>query len=550
METDMRATGSNARAGHRLRRDMGLLGLTFAVVGSIIGSGWLLGALSAAQVAGPASIISWVLAAIIVAVLALVHAELSAAYPVAGGSARFPHYVFGGLAGFMAGWMGWIYSVTLAPIEVEAALQYATNYLPGLTQKSGEVAVLTPLGYLVAAILMLIFTVINALGVKRLSQTNTAAVWWKIAIPLLTIIALGITAFHPGNFSAGGGFAPFGVKGILAALPAGVVFALIGFEQAVELAGEARDPNRNIPRAIIGAQIIGTIIYLLLQVVFIAALSPQNLVHGWANPISKGSFGPYASIAGGLGLGWLAVLLYIDAFISPAGTGLLYLGSSARLAYALTREGYVPAIFARVSARGVPIISLIFSFVIGMLLFLPFPGWQTFVGLVTSAAVLMYVFTPLAYAALKRGDPDYQRPFELKGGRILAPLSFAAANLLVYWSGWGVIWRLFAMLAFGFVLMAISLATNRGTRPPLHLRHTIWMWPYLLGIAVISYLGQYGGGLGLIPLWVDIAIVIVFSFAIFAWAIASIRPTEEVRTAIEGDRDGDPSELPTPAAEA
>ena len=550
METDMRAAGSGPRAEHKLRRDMGLLGLTFAVVGSIIGSGWLLGALSAAQVAGPASVISWILAAVIVAVLALIHAELSAAYPVAGGSARFPHYAFGGLAGFTAGWMGWVYSVTLAPIEVEAAIQYATNYLPGLTQKSGGVAVLTLFGYIVAAVLMLIFTVINAWGVKRLEQTNTAAVWWKIAIPALTIIALGITAFHPGNFSAGGGFAPFGIKGIFEALPAGVVFALIGFEQAVELAGEVRDPNRNIPRAIINAQIIGTIIYLLLQIVFIAALSPQNLVHGWANPISKGSFGPYAGIASGLGLTWLAVLLYIDAFISPAGTGLLYVGASSRLAFALAREGYVPAILTRVSVMGVPIISLIFSFVVGMLLFLPFPGWQTFVGFVTSAAVLMYVFTPLAYTALKRGDPDYKRPFELRGGSVLAPLGFIAANLLVYWSGWSVVWRLLAVLAFGFVLMAVSLATNAARRrPSLDFRHTVWLWPYLLGMAVISLLGQYGSGLALIPPWVDIAVVIIFSLAIFYWAMASIRPTEVIRASIEGDREMEATDPLASAAE-
>ena len=478
--------------------------------------------------------------------LALIHAELSAAYPVAGGSARFPHYAFGGLAGFTAGWMGWIYSVTLAPIEVEAALQYATNYLPGLSHTSGGATVLTPLGYLAAAILMLIFTAINAWGIARMAQTNTTAVWWKISIPLLTIIALSIASFHPGNFSAGGGFAPFGIKGIFEALPAGVVFALIGFEQAVELAGEVRDPGRNIPRAIIYAQIIGTIIYFLLEVVFIAAITPHNLIHGWASPISKGNFGPYAGIATGLGLTWLAVLLYIDAFISPAGTALLYIGTSARFPYALAREGYVPTVFARVSSRGVPIVSLVFSFVVGMLLFLPFPGWQAFVGFVTSAAVLMYIFTPLAYAALHRSDPDHPRPFILKGGRVLAPISFIAANLLVYWSGWGVIWRLLVLLVFGFVLMAISMVTHSAsTRPSLDLRYTRWLWPYLIGMAIISYLGQYGGGRALIPLWIDIAVVIVFSIAIFTWAVRSVMPTTQVRASVERDEEVDVTDLST-----
>ncbi|MCA1695072.1 MAG: APC family permease, partial [Actinobacteria bacterium] len=64
---------------------------------------------------------------------------------------------------------------------------------------------------------------------------------------------------------------------------------------------------------------------------FIGALNPGNLAQGWANPVGKGDFGPYATLATGLGLGWLAVILYIDAFVSPAGTGLIYVGTSARL---------------------------------------------------------------------------------------------------------------------------------------------------------------------------------------------------------------------------
>ena len=112
------------------------------------------------------------------------------------------------------------------------------------------------------------------------------------------------------------------MHGIFAALPAGIVFAVQGFEQAIQMGGEARNPARDMPRAVIGAMVIGTIIYLMLEVAFIGALNPANLLHGWAGAIvGKGDFGPYATIATGLGLGWLALLLYIDAFISPAGTG-------------------------------------------------------------------------------------------------------------------------------------------------------------------------------------------------------------------------------------
>ena len=120
----MTTTGTTADrgAGGQLRRDVGFWGLLFVSLGSIIGSGWLLGALTAATLAGPASLVSWVLAAIMLAILALIHAELGAAYPASGGTARFPRFVFGPLAGFTAGWMAWLQAVTIAPIEVEATL--------------------------------------------------------------------------------------------------------------------------------------------------------------------------------------------------------------------------------------------------------------------------------------------------------------------------------------------------------------------------------------------------------------------------------------------
>jgi amino acid transporter len=106
----------------RLRRDIGFVGLMFTSVGSIIGSGWLFGALGASEVAGPAAIISWILGGAAMILLALVHAELGGMFPVAGGSARFPHYAFGSLAGFAGGWFAFLGAVTTAPIEVEAAL--------------------------------------------------------------------------------------------------------------------------------------------------------------------------------------------------------------------------------------------------------------------------------------------------------------------------------------------------------------------------------------------------------------------------------------------
>src|SRR5207253_8726567 len=104
------------------RRDVGFVALMFVSLGSIIGSGWLLGALTAATSAGGASIVSWLLAGVIIVLLALVHSELGAAYHLAGGTGRWPRLAFGSLGGFTAGWGGWLQAVTIAPIAVGAAL--------------------------------------------------------------------------------------------------------------------------------------------------------------------------------------------------------------------------------------------------------------------------------------------------------------------------------------------------------------------------------------------------------------------------------------------
>ena len=119
-------TTPSAHAG-QLKRSVGFWGLMFVSLGSIIGSGWLLGALNAAEAAGPASILSWLLAAGMLTLLALVYAELGAAYPVAGGGARFPYYSHGPIAGFTAGWASWLQAVFIAPIEVLAAITYVNS---------------------------------------------------------------------------------------------------------------------------------------------------------------------------------------------------------------------------------------------------------------------------------------------------------------------------------------------------------------------------------------------------------------------------------------
>ncbi len=507
-----------------LRRDIGLLGLTFVSLGSIIGSGWLLGALYGAQAAGPASLISWVLGGAMLAVLALVHAELGAAYPVAGGTARFPHFAFGELTGFIAGWAAYLQAVTIAPIEVEASLTYLNNisWVQDNMNMLNANATLNGLGLIIGTVLMLVFTFVNLVGVKFLAESNTITVMWKFAVPALTVVVLLLVSFHGSNFTSSG-FMPFGIHGVFAALPAGLIFAMQGFEQAIQMGGEARNPQRDISRAVIIAMVVGTTLYIALEIAFIGGIDPAQLASGgWASPMPAGDFGPYATLATAAGAAWLASLLYVDAFISPAGTGLLYLGTSSRLSYALGRQKTAPPQLAQVSRRGVPIVSIILAFIIGELAFLPFPSWASLVGLVTEATAIMYAFAPVSLTALRRIDPDRERPYHLPAPGLLSPIAFIAANLIIYWSGFEATWKLSLAILFGLVLFGLTrVFTSADNRPDIHSPNAIWVAPWLAGMVVIGYFGSYGVGaqLKITNPW-DLLVVAAFSLAIFYWAVS------------------------------
>jgi amino acid transporter len=536
-----------------LKRELGLIGATWASETSIIGSGWLFGALFASQAVGGASVLAWIIAGIVVIVLALCHAELGAMYPVSGGTARFPHFAFGSVAGIGFGFFSYVQAVTIAPIECFAFMQYASYFWPSI-YKNGNV---TGVGFVLTIILMAVFVAVNFLAMRIFARVNNTITWWKVAVPVLTIIVLA-TKWHSGNFTAGGTFMPGGIKALFGALPAaGIIFAYSGFEQSDQLAGEIKNPGRNLPRAIIYSILIGTAIYVLLQVVFIAAMPPAEVSHGFAGITNTAILdGPFAGLAGVAGLAWLATILRIDAFVSPTGTGLIYTTGTSRVSYGLSRNRYFPQIFGKVDRNGIPWVGLIFAFIIGLFFLLPFPSWHSLVGLITGASVLMYAGAPLSLGAFRGQVPEANRPYRMPSAWFLAPAAFAVADLLIYWSGFEVIWKLGVVLIIGYVIMGIFMAFD-PQRPPLEWRSAIWLPVWLIGMGIISWQGQYSGAASSdkhpqaptntfnIPFWWDILIVVVFSVGIYFWAMRTKLKREEM-LALVNKQGGGEEELPPP----
>jgi amino acid transporter len=528
-----------------LKRELGLIGATWASETSIIGSGWLFAPLTAVLLIGGGAWLAWIIAAIIVIVLALSHAELGAMYPVSGGTARFPHFAFGSVAGIGFGFFAYVQAVTIAPIECYAFVTYASYYWPGLFDAKTEK--ITGAGLWVTVGLMAVFTAVNFLAMRLFARVNNVITWWKVAVPVLAIIVL-LFKFTPSNFTAGGiGLFPGGIRGLTAALPlSGIIFAYSGFEQADQLAGEIKNPGRNLPRAIIISILLGTTIYVLLQIAFIGAL-PASAIGNGLQKIDNPEIlaGPFAAVAALGGLAWLAHILRVDAFVSPSGTGLIYVTGTSRVSYGLARNRYAPQIFDRVNRHGVPWVGLIFAFLFGLVFLLPFPSWQSIVGIIVGASVLMYAGAPLSVGAFRRQVPDANRPYRMPASGFLNPAAFVVACLLIYWSGWLVIWKLGIVLVIGYVLIGISMAFDKQ-RPPLDWKSAVWLPVWLIGMGIISWQGQYGdGSTHNIPFWWDMLIVAVFGLAIYYWAMVTRLPREEMLYLVERQgAHGDEPEVP------
>jgi amino acid transporter len=527
-----------ARGTAGLRREVGLLPLFMVSAGSVIGSGWLLGTLNASEAAGPAAIISWVIGAILLIGIALVYAELGAAYPISGGTARFTWIHTGTLGGFFCGTFSYLQAVAIAPIEVEASIGYLNaKWWHGLLNSQ---SLLTGKGLAVGVAAMFLFTALNLLGVKWMAEGNTIAMVWKILVPVLTIILIVSQVFHGSNFTAGGGFMPYGVKGVFVALPLGVIFALEGFEQAAQLAGEARNPKRDIPLAVVGSMLMGAALYIALQVCFIGALNPHNVAHGWASPFGNaGAFGPYYTLATSVGLGWLGYVLIVDALISPGGTGLVYLATTSRLSYSLARVRFLPPVFSGIDRRGVPWFSIVFGGAFGCLLFLPFGGWAKLVGAITAASSFMYSYAPVAAVCLRKSDPDRPRPYRVPGLSIIAPFSFVVSGLIIYWSGTSNVVKLDLAVLFFLVLYFVARLVD-PTQTPIDFKAGAFSLPWIIGLTVFSifggsYVGGYPSVFGIkishhMPFWWDVAAVSVFSLIVYYYAIHSRLSPERVVT--------------------
>ena len=458
------------RSDLELRKSMGLTQLTALSLGAIIGSGWLFAVLDADGVAGPAAVVSWVIGGICVLFIAFTYMEISAMLPRTGALSRYPQLTHGGYAGLLLGWAYLLSAVSVPAIEAEASVTYLSSKFPtiGLVGATGIIS--WPKGVMLAFGFMIFFFMLNFVGIKLLSEVNRWVVLWKLVIPTLTFIFVFV-AFRGSNFgSAVGGFTPLGKAPIFEAVAtSGIVFSYLGFRQALEYAGEARRPQRDVPRATILSVLIAIVLYTLLQLAFTGAIrwgSMKVKIGSWGL-MTKGAWasGPFYRGLHAAGIGALAgfaALLIWDAVISPAGTGYVYMGTSVRTFYGMSVQRLLPPGLQKMNRFSIPWPALVASFFVGGLFFIRQPSWYGLVGFITSTTVLTYLWGGAGLMVLRRLAPEWRRPVRLPAPWVLSALGFVASTMVVYWSGFSTLVDVVTAMFLAIVIYLWYYAPARG----------------------------------------------------------------------------------------
>ncbi len=503
-----------------LHKGLGYWSLLATGVGSVIGSGWLFSSMYAAQAAGPASLIAWVIGGVLMLMIALVFAELGMVRPESGGLVRYPMYSNGKLAATVVGLAMWLSYVGNPPSEASGVVQYASSWLGGVYDLHTQQ--LTTWGILLSIGLMAVFVLLNYFGLRLFAKSNNTVTAIKITIPTITVILLIVSGFDhrhgaggAGNFTGHGGFAPMGYGAALGAIAsAGMIFAYTGFRNIIELSGEATNPRRDIPRALVTTIVFTIVLYIGLQIAFLVAVPTGVLAKGgWAG-VNFDS--PYANLAELLGFTWLYWLLIADSSLSPSGSGIVYTASNGRNVFGLAKNGLFPKATMKIHrGTGIPRRALLLNFVVGICFLLPLPSWHEIVGVMSTMAAFTFSIgsiTLLTFRAVGLGD----RSTRLRGMSVIAPAAFIVSSLVIYWSTWPDLRKTIPIVAIGVIWYAILHVRGRyGTD---EIRGGLWLVVYLAAMYAMSYIGSYGGRDWIGQPWDTIAAAVI-AVACYMWGL-------------------------------
>lgn len=458
-------------------------------VGSIVGSGWLFASYFAAKFVGPASIISWVVGAFIALLLALLLAEIATMYQETGLFSRLLSITHNRDYGFIIAISNWFAMVAIIPSEAVATINYLGNsYKPIEEIMYTTTGSLTIIGLGTVWLIMATYGLLNYWGIKLLAKTNNFITIIKFIVPAGTGFIFMIGAFHPENFTSyKNTIAPYGVGNIFTAIVScGIFYAFYGFSLITVFAKEIKNPQKNLPLALIGSVTVCLVIYLILQISFLGAIDPvQVATQGWHSLDFKS---PLANVAALLGLNWLVILLYADAALSPSGCGSIYLGSGARMLQGMAEDKQMPKVFAKVNLEFMMSrTSLLFTLAICFVISLFFDTWQKIMVVVTVFQLISCVAIPIAFAKLRQDKPSEIRTFKLPMGGLSSIVSFLIVSYLLTQCGST---PLILSLIIHIAFMMLYCFTAFRLNPKQTFNSILSSWSIFVYMFAVTYFGH------------------------------------------------------------
>ncbi|MES2730747.1 MAG: amino acid permease [Bacteroidota bacterium] len=411
-----------AASDNELKRTLGATNLTLLGVGAIIGTGiFVLTGTAAANFAGPALVISFIISGIGCAFAGLCYAEFASMIPTAGSAYAYAYATMGRFVAWIIGWdlileylfgastvaVGWSgYAVSLLRdmgIHIPAQLTASPGTLVTLPGGAEQV---TALFNLPAFLIILAVTTLLVVGIQESARFNNIIVFIKVTV-VLAFIAFGAAYVNMDNWEPfipanTGTFGHYGWSGIMRA--SGVIFfAYIGFDAVSTVAQEAKNPQRDMPIGILASLLVCTVLYILVTLVLTGIVPFKEL--GVAEPIALGVD------RAGAGLLWLRPLIKIGAIAGLSSVMLVMLMGQPRIFYAMAKDNLLPAVFAKVHPRfKTPYVTTILSGVIAAFVsgFVPI---NILGELVSIGTLLAFVIVCIGIIVLRKKRPDLPRPF-------------------------------------------------------------------------------------------------------------------------------------------
>ena len=388
----------------KLRRVIGLFDLTALGLGAIIGTGIFVILGEAIGAAGPAIVLSFILAGVTCAFSALSYSELASSIPISGSAYTYAYATLGELLAWIIGWdLILEYGVSVAAVAVGWG-EYLNELLDTLFGVTLPDAISQPPGEggivnVPAAFLVLAVTAVLILGVKESARANTVMVLIKLSVLVLFLI-LAFTAFKSENIHP---FMPQGFSGVSTAAAA-IFFAYIGFDAVSTSGEEVKRPSRDLPLAIIGSLAIATLLYCLVALAATGAFPWQEL-NGEGAPLA-------VVLSEGVGTSWGSGLIEVGALVAITSVVLTILYGQTRIMYAMSRDGLVPRAFSRTGRRATPVMCTALFGVLIAVLAATVP-LEVIFELVNIGTLFAFVIVNIGVIVLRRTRPDLPRGFRV-----------------------------------------------------------------------------------------------------------------------------------------